>query len=213
MFILFLSLLVVSDVIFRYFIPHVDAAVIEFLNGIDAVVCFFFFVDFLWRLLAAENKWAFMKKWGWIDLAASIPYVHVLRLAKFLYVFAVIRAARSFQRVLAFIFAGNLTTSLIFSFLLFFASVCVASVAELHFEHNAPCATIKTPADAIWWALMLSTTTGDTNAVPVTVAGKIVGGGLTIIGYVLFSINAGLLISWLQRNVKLAEKKDKTGTI
>ena len=45
----------------------------------DFLVCVVFFGDFLFTLIRSENRWRYLRTWGWIDLLSSIPAVDVLR--------------------------------------------------------------------------------------------------------------------------------------
>lgn len=207
MFILFLSMIVICDYLFRYFVPRKDDLVLQLLNYIDDFVCFFFFFDFCWRLLVAPNKFRYLYTWGWIDLLSSIPFIHAFRFLKFFYLASIIRGARSIERIFAFLFASKMSTTLLFSFLLFFTSIALASICELYFERHAQGASITSIQTAIWWAFMVASTVGNTSAVPVTTSGMILGCILTIIGYGLFSINAGLLATWMHTNMAIVEKQ------
>ena len=51
---------------------------IEILLFADNVICFFFFCDFLIKLIRVENKLDYLR-WGWIDLLSSIPTIGIFR--------------------------------------------------------------------------------------------------------------------------------------
>jgi len=211
MYIIFLSLLVLVNTTFEYLIPRQFDEVIMLIHAVDYFICASFFIDFVWRLTASSNKWRFMRT-GWIDLLASIPYFTFFRLGKLFFVFSVIRTLRSADRVLQFLFINKLSITLIFTSLVFASSILISAVMVLYFERGEPGANINTPGDAIWWAINLASTCGNTNCEPITVPGRIVGGCLVIIGYGLFSINAGILSSWFYRNlqaVKAITQADK----
>ncbi len=213
MYIIFLSLLVLVNTVFKYLIPRQFDDVLMLIHAIDYFICASFFIDFCWRLLSSKNKWRFMRT-GWIDLLASIPYFTFFRLGKLFFVFSVIRTLRSADRVLNFLFINKLSITLIFTSLVFASSIIIAAIMALYFERGEPGANINTPGDAIWWAINLASTCGNTNCEPVTVPGRVVGGCLVIIGYGLFSINAGILSSWFYRNLQavkaIAETNKKT---
>ncbi len=41
----------------------------------DTGICVLFLGDFLLSLARAPNRWEYFYKWGWIDLASSVPSV------------------------------------------------------------------------------------------------------------------------------------------
>jgi len=208
LFIIFLSFMVVINSLFLYIIPGTDKVVIDLIHYIDYFICFNFFIDFIWRLFTSKNKLKFFFTIGWIDLLASIPYLYFLRMCKCFYVFSIIRELRSLQRILSFLFKSRISTTLLFSLLMFITSILVSSILVLHFEHNAPNANIHTITGAMWWSINLASTCGNTELFPVTVYGKMVGGCLMVIGYGLFSMNAGVLSSWFMNNLNELHKEE-----
>ncbi len=207
MFILFLSLLMLINTIFEYVIPHHYAEIQQIIRITDFFICGSFFLDFCWRLLSSQDRRNFFLHIGWIDLLASVPYIHLFRLGKLFFVFRVIRDLRSAERVLSFLFASKVTITLLFSFLVFVSSIVIAAMSVLYFERTAPGSTITTPGDAVWWALNLASTCGNTDSVPVTLGGRVIGGALIIVGYGLFSMNAGILSSWFLNNLSSVKAK------
>ena len=76
----------------------------------DFVVCAVFFADFVLQLARAEDRWAYMRKWGWIDLLASIPAIDPLRwgrLFRILRILRVLRAIRGLQKLLELLRSRN----------------------------------------------------------------------------------------------------------
>lgn len=55
-------------------------------------------------------------------------------------------------------------------------------------ESSAPGANIKSYGDAVWWALTTVTTVGYGDRYPVTLTGRVIAGGLMIIGVALLGI-------------------------
>ncbi|MDD3154440.1 MAG: ion channel [Victivallaceae bacterium] len=210
MYILFLSLLVMVNLGFEYLIPRQYDEVLSIIRWTDDFICASFFIDVVWRFCASEKRWRFFLRIGWIDLLASIPHFHFLRIGKFVYVFSIVRDIRSAGRLFQFLFASKVSITLLFSFLVFVASIIIAALSVLYFEKNVPHATIVTAGDAMWWALNLASTCGNTICVPITLPGRVIGGILIVIGYGLFSMNAGVLSGWFLRNLATVEKAKAT---
>lgn len=206
MFILFMSFLAIVCTIFQYITPKKYDDVREIIRVTDYLVCGSFFIDFCWRLLSSPKGWVYLVSIGWIDLLASVPHFQFLRLGKLVYVFTVVRDVRSFERLFKFLFASKISITLLFSFLFFCSSIIVAAVSVLYFEKGHSGATITTPGIAVWWAVNLASTCGNTSAIPITVPGRIIGGILIVIGYGLFSMNAGIISSWFMKNMSIIEK-------
>jgi voltage-gated potassium channel len=63
----------------------------------------------------------------------------------------------------------------------------VAALAILDAERNAPQAQIATFSDALWWAIVTTTTVGYGDLAPVTTPGKLVAVGLMLTGIALLT--------------------------
>ena len=88
----------------------------------------------------------------------------------------------------------------------YFAYICViffGAWLELRIESQSPAADIVTYADALWWALNVSSV-GDASFSLVTNAGRLVGAALILIGYALFTVNVAVLSAaishWLHKH-------------
>ena len=73
-----------------------------------------------------------------------------------------------------------------------------AALAEYHYEHDAPGASIRTFGDALWWAAATLATVGYGDVVPVTVIGRLIavvlmGCGLALLGAVTGSFSSYLM--------------------
>lgn len=172
---------------------HVPPEVSLLLDRIDAFVCVVFLADLAVRFRRAPSKLAFMK-WGWIDLISSIPAYDFLRWGRMVRIIRIVRILRAFgstRRLVAALYR-NRTRSLALTTLLT-ASVLVifSSIAVLAFEDKME-SSIRTPFDALWWAVSTMTTVGYGDTVPVTVEGKIVAMILMVTGVGLFGVLTGL---------------------
>src|SRR6188472_4368279 len=80
------------------------------LDTADYAVCAVFFLDFLWNLKRADDRWRYFITWGWIDLLSSLPTVTVARwgrLARVLQIFRVLRVLRASKRMATAIMNGR----------------------------------------------------------------------------------------------------------
>jgi len=60
----------------------------------DTGICGLFFLDFLSSLRRSENRWRYLRTWGWLDLASSIPAFHLARWGRAARVVRIIRVLR-----------------------------------------------------------------------------------------------------------------------
>ena len=177
------------------------------LSYFDFASCIFFFLEFIYRFIKAENKMKFMK-WGWIDLLSSIPMVDFLRtgrLLRLIRLIRVVRAFRSIRQLLNHIFAnkaeGTLTTVSILTILM----IIFSAIGILEVE-NSPNSNIKTAEDAIWWTYTTLTTVGYGDKYPVTTEGRILAMVLMTFGVGLFGTFTAYVSSIFALDNKPKEK-------
>lgn len=175
----------------------------KLLSYFDYMICAFFFLEFTYRFIKAENKLIFMK-WGWIDLLSSIPMIDFLRagrLLRLIRLLRVIRAFRSTKQLLNHIFAnkakGTLSSVTILAILL----IIFSAIAILEVE-NDPNSNIKTAEDAIWWTYTTITTVGYGDKYPVTIEGRIIAMVLMTFGVGLFGTFTAYVASIFVTNNK-----------
>ena len=159
----------------------------KLLTYFDYLICTFFFSEFLYRFVKAENKLAFMK-WGWIDLLSSIPMVDFLRagrLLRLIRLLRVIRAFRSTRQLLNHILANKAKGSLISISILTVLVIIFSAIAILAVEDDTN-SNIKTAEDAIWWTYTTITTVGYGDKYPVTTEGRVLAMVLMTFGVGLF---------------------------
>jgi len=159
----------------------------KLLTKFDYLICLFFFLEFTYRFIKADNKLNFMK-WGWIDLLSSIPMVDFLRAGRLLRLIRLLRVMRAFhstRQLLNHIFSnkakGALTSVSILAILL----IIFSSIAILAIE-DAPNSNIKTAEDAIWWTYTTISTVGYGDKYPVTTEGRVLAMVLMTFGVGMF---------------------------
>lgn len=182
----------------------------KLLTYFDYIICVFFFFEFLYRFIHAENKLTFMK-WGWIDLLSCIPMVDFLRAGRILRLirlFRIIRAFRSSRQLLNHIFAnkakGALTSVSVLAILL----IIFSSIAILAVETD-PKSNIKNAEDAIWWTYTTITTVGYGDKYPITTEGRILAMILMTFGVGFFGTFTAYIASiFVSDNKKQKEENE-----
>lgn len=122
----------------------------------------------------------------------ALRLLRLLRSAKlFRYANPVARMARAFEDD-ALLFA--------FAFSMLGASTLVGGLT-LFFVERAHNPDLQTVGDGLWWAIVTLTTVGFGDITPVTAVGRIVGGGLMVLGLLILGLFAGIIGSTLLRGL------------
>lgn len=156
-------------------------------NVVSTVTWLSFALDYVVRLVLAEDRWAFVRRHP-LDLAVlALPVLRPLRALRLVIVLTAIdrRVRGSFRGKAATYVSGSVV------FVVF-----VGALAVLDAERGAPGATITTFGDALWWALATVTTVGYGDELPVTVTGRLVAAGMMLAGIVLLGVVTASLASW-----------------
>lgn len=168
------------------------------LDYTDIGVCVLFFIDFIVSLVRAQNRLRYFLRWGWIDLISSLPAVPILRigrLARILRVFRLLRGFRATRILAGFVLDRRAESAFLAAALVTILTIAFASIAVLHCE-SGPESNIKSPEDAVWWAMTTVTTVGYGDRYPVTTEGRFIGIALMVVGVGLFGTLAGFIASW-----------------
>jgi len=170
----------------------------QVLGFFDTLICFVFIADFFHRLWIAPSKWQFLK-WGWIDLVSSIPMLDCFRWGRTVRAIRIVRTLRAFRStriLIQFLFLNRARGAFAVVGLITFLLIVFSSIAVMNFEPNEPGSNIKTPADAIWWAVVSVSTVGNSGLYPVTPEGRIVAVFLMVGGLGLFGTFTGYIASF-----------------
>jgi voltage-gated potassium channel len=168
------------------------------LDYADHAVCVLFFVDFLYSLIRAPNRWRYLATWGWLDLLSSIPMVSAARWGRAARIVRIVRIFRGLRatRILAgAILRKRAESAFLAAALVALLLIVFCSIAILNFE-TAPESNIKTAEDAIWWAFATVTTVGYGDRFPVTSEGRFIATILMCSGVGLFGTFSGFLAAW-----------------
>lgn len=185
----------------------------QLLDYSDFIVCMMFLADFAVTLWHAPDRWAYFRKWGWLDLLSSIPSLDIGRwgrIARIVRVFRVLRGLRTAKIVTDLLVRRKAENTLLALAVVVLLLIVFCSVAILQFETD-PDSNLKTAEDVLWWSINTVTSVGGSNHYPVTVEGRFVGGLLKMVGFGLFSTFSGFLAAWFLAPVEEAEESELEG--
>ncbi len=197
--------------IFNLFLYTVISArnVLYVVGIIDGLLSFVFFVDFVRRLIAADNKLHyFFQGYGWADLMASIPLPQfkLLRIFRLIKAYGLIKKA-GLRTIIQELKQNRASGALYFIFFMIVLLLEFGSIAVIAAERSNPESNIKTASDAIWWVYVTITTVGYGDRYPVTNSGRLVGMLVMLVGVGLFGVITGFLANkFLPSSEPQAEK-------
>jgi voltage-gated potassium channel len=213
-------------------VQSIREAYLEFFNIFDFVSVMIFSVEYVLRVWSCTHdpkykhpyfgrlKYIFSLE-GLIDLLAILPYyVHVvvgldlrilrlLRLFRFLRLFRLTAYMKSAQ-IIRNIFVKR-ASELRLSLLLILFLIIIASCMLYFAEHEAQPKVFSSVPASLWWAVVTVTSIGYGDMVPVTVAGKIITGVVTLVGLALLALPAGIITSGFFE--ELRKSRGKAGHI
>lgn len=163
-----------------------------------------------YRGVAGRLRWM-LSFWALVDLAAILPAflvfadvdLRVIRAVRLVRLFRIGRYSRGL-RLLVETFRGSVRQlTVAFSgllILLLFASVAVYLV-----ERDAQPEAFGTIPASMWWAICTITTVGYGDAVPHTALGRVIAGGIALLGVVTVAVPAGIFAAGFARTAKIDE--------
>jgi voltage-gated potassium channel len=205
--IIFLSVYVLASLTVSM-VCHLSPAMTELLDMIDNLICIFFFADFVREFYYAPNKLEYMK-WGWIDLASSIPTFNFLmygRLFRLIRLLRILRLFRSTKVIMKYIFNSRIKGTMM-SVMLITLLLSLFSAISILIVEKAPNSNIRTASDALWWTVETITTVGYGDKYPVTDAGRIIGSILMIAGAGVFGTYTAYIASLFVKDKNNAVKE------
>jgi len=164
----------------------------------DTAVCFLFFLDFIVTLVRSQNRWRYLVTWGWLDLISSVPAVDALRwgrAARALRILRVLRGIKASKVLTEFVLQRRAQSTFLAALLISILLVVLSASAVLQFE-TSPEANIKSPEDALWWAVVTITTVGYGDKFPLSSEGRLMATLLMTAGVGLFGTFSGFVAAW-----------------
>ncbi len=199
-------------------IPDLPGKIQNILDVQETIVVIIFTVEYLLRILVADNKLKYIFSFsGIIDLLAILPYyitagidlraLRMFRLFRILRVMKLFRYARAISRFKEAI--GMIKEELV----IFFIATCfilfLASVGIYYFENPVQPQAFKSVFHSMWWAVITLTTVGYGDVYPVTAGGRIFTFFVLMIGLGIVAVPTGLLTSAFQKAAEKENEKDK----
>lgn len=209
LFILALSLYALAALSIEVISPSPEVR--KILQASDLAVCVIFLMDFVYQMAKAPDKWAYFRRWGWLDLLSSIPMVdefRVGRLARVLRIIRVLRGLRSTKILASFILERRSESAFLAAALVSLLLIVFASIAVLQFEGNQSGGNIKTAEDALWWSITTITTVGYGDRFPVSTEGRMIAGMLMLAGVGMFGVLSGFVASWFLKPAEQQQDRE-----
>jgi voltage-gated potassium channel len=189
-------------------------ATTQLLDYIDSLICLVFLYDFFFHLYKAPSKRAYLK-WGWLDFISSIPMLGLFRFARIARVIRTLRILRAFRSskiLITYLFQHRARSALATVAMISGILVIFCSIAVLHVETSAS-SNIKTPSDALWWAVSTITTVGYGDKYPVTLEGRAIAVFLMIAGVGLFATFTAYISSFFLESASKSHQSELTKLI
>ena len=220
-------LIIVSIITFSIdTLPDLDQTQRDILNDIELVSVIIFSIEYILRIIAAENRFKFIFSfYGIVDLLAVAPFylsigldlrsMRALRLLRIFRVFKLVRYNKALSRF-------NRAISIAREEIVIFLSAAIlliylTAVGIYFFEHEAQPEKFDNIFDSLWWAVVTLTTVGYGDIYPITVGGRIFTVVILLMGLGIVAVPTGLLASALttareEEKNRLAEQDVKNET-
>jgi voltage-gated potassium channel len=209
------ALIIISLITFSLeTLPNLSAEFRSYLKIIETVSVVIFTIEYVIRIIVADNKPAFIFSFfGIIDLVAIIPFylstgidLRGVRAFRLLRLFRVLKLARYSKAVRRFHRAVLIVKEEIVLFLSMSAIlIFLTSTGIYFFESQAQPDKFASVFHSMWWAIATLTTVGYGDIYPITVGGKIFTGLILLIGLGIVAVPAGMFASALTK----AREKEK----
>jgi voltage-gated potassium channel len=208
-------LIVISIVSFSLeTLPDLSERATKTLRIIEIITVGIFTVEYLLRILVADNKLKFILSFfGLVDLLAILPFyiatgldlraLRAIRLLRTIRLLKLVRYSRAVQRFLVALrmIKEELALFLFLALILFY----LAAVGIYYFEREAQPEVFASIFDALWWAVVTLTTVGYGDMYPITVGGKVFTFLIVMIGLGFIAIPTGLIASAMTKARELED--------
>ena len=200
-------------------LPNLSSGLRHGLRCIEIVTVSLFTIEYLLRVIVADNKTGFIFSFfGMIDLLSILPFyvatgidlrgVRAFRLLRLFRILKLVRYSKAIQRFhRAFLIARE---EIILYFCATLLLLFFAAVGIYYFERDAQPDIFSSVFHSLWWAVATLTTVGYGDVYPVTVGGKIFTFFILLIGLGIVSVPAGLVSSALSQARKMEDEEKVT---
>lgn len=196
-------------------VKEIDERYKELFNNFEIFSVAFFTIEYVGRIYSIVEKKEYhhpvkgrlkfvMTPMALIDLLSFVPFyltflpldlrfLRIFRLMGFFRMFKIVRylnALHIFKRVII-----DRKEQLVLSFIFILFVLVIISFIMFYAEHDAQPDKFTSIPATMWWGIATLTTVGYGDLVPVTTAGKILGGMFAIAGVGLLALPAGILSS------------------
>lgn len=168
---------------------------------LDWCIWVIFVLDYVIRLIRSENKWTYIKQHPF-ELIAIIPFDSIFRAARIVRLFRVIRLIGIGSRYLTPIYKLLRTNGLD---KLLIATLILLFVIPIPIVLIEP--SINTFGDALWWAVVTTTTVGYGDISPETPIGRILAVVLMLVGIGIIGTLTSAITSFFNKEEPMNSHK------
>lgn len=174
---------------------------------INLVVLVLFAADYFVRLFLAKDKKAFVKS-NILDLIAIIPFDSMFRMARLARLFRLFRLLRTI--IMLRRFSGTLmgilrTNGLGYVAIATVVIIICGAIGIQYLERNT--GNINDFGDALWWAVVTTTTVGYGDISPASGGGRILAGFLMIFGIGFLGMLTGAIATYFVNQLGTRQSK------
>ncbi|WP_082234305.1 potassium channel family protein [Halobacillus massiliensis] len=173
----------------------------------DRIIWIIFVMDYLIHLLRSRKKWAYIKSHP-LELIAIIPLDSIFRTARFARVLRVLRllsmGAHYIKPLYGLLKTNGLDKILMAAIILLFIIPIPIILVEPE---------INTFPDALWWAIVTTTTVGYGDISPTTPLGRILAVLLMLVGIGIIGTFTSAITSYFQRKENPSSHEDELNNI
>lgn len=203
------TLIVVSLATFSFgTLPDLSSRTKEILYAIEVITVTIFTLEYILRVIVAEEKRRFIFSfYGLVDLAAIIPFYistgfdmravrifRFLRLVRILKLYKYSKAINRFHRALVI----SKEELILFGFVAVIM-LYLSAVGIYYFENSSQPSQFKSVFHSLWWAVTTLTTVGYGDMFPVTTGGKLFTFIVLMIGLGIVAVPTGIVASALSQ--------------
>ncbi|KZR58857.1 potassium channel family protein [Pseudobacillus badius] len=167
----------------------------------DQLIWLIFVLDYTIRLLRSKNKWQYIKKHP-LEFIAIIPFDAFFRTARFIRFFRVVRLLGIGSHYLTPIYKIFKTNGLD---KLFIVAIILLFIIPIPIVMVEP--SIHSYADALWWAIVTTTTVGYGDISPSTPLGRFLAVILMFVGIGIIGTFTSAITSYFSKRSKGSHDK------